>query len=379
MGSHPPGLATLFFVEMWERFSYYGMRAILVLYCVAPLAQGGLGFDTQGAASLYGTYTMVVYLLSVPGGLVADRWLGARRAVLLGGVIIAAGQFCLVVRSMEAFYLGLSMIALGTGLLKPNISAMVGSLYGADDPRRDSGFSLFYMGINVGAVMAPLVCGYLAEGPGFKSWLGSMGFDPAGSWQWGFGAAGVGMVAGLVVFLLRRATLEGAGLRAEQKAQAAAGEPAAALTAGEWKRLAAISILFVFTICFWAAYEQKGRASTCSPSSWCGRNCLALSFRQLAAVAHAVLCDRAGAGVCADVDRVGRPAAIESGEVCVGPGGHWRCVLPAGAGVVVDGIGQDQPVVAGGCVFIGCGRRALRLSRVGLSTVTKVARRGWWD
>jgi len=258
MGSHPPGLATLFFVEMWERFSYYGMRAILVLYCVAPLAQGGLGFDTQGAASLYGTYTMAVYLLSVPGGLVADRWLGARRAVLLGGVIIAAGQFCLVVRSMEAFYLGLSMIALGTGLLKPNISAMVGSLYGADDPRRDSGFSLFYMGINLGAVMAPLVCGYLAEGPGFKSWLGSMGFDPAGSWQWGFGAAGIGMVAGLVVFLLRRATLEGAGLRAEQKAQAAAGEPAAALTAGEWKRLAAISILFVFTICFWAAYEQKG-------------------------------------------------------------------------------------------------------------------------
>jgi POT family proton-dependent oligopeptide transporter len=256
--NHPPGLATLFFVEMWERFSYYGMRAILVLYCVALPAHGGLGFSTQQAASLYGTYTMAVYLLSLPGGLIADRWLGARMAVLAGGVVIACGQFALIVPSMAFFYGGLCLIAVGTGLLKPNISAMVGALYGEKDPRRDSGFSLFYMGINVGAVMAPLACGFLAESPSFKQWLGSAGFDPAGSWHWGFGAAGVGMIAGLCVFLLRRGTLSGIGAQPKPKTERSGSEPAGPLTADEWKRVAAISILFVFTIMFWSAYEQKG-------------------------------------------------------------------------------------------------------------------------
>jgi POT family proton-dependent oligopeptide transporter len=145
LGGHPHGLSTLFFVEMWERFSYYGMRAILVLYAVALPANGGLGFDTKQAASLYGSYTMAVYLLSVPGGLVADRWLGARLAVLIGGGVIVCGQFCLTMSSVPFFYLGLSLIAIGTGLLKPNISIMVGGHYGEKDARRDSGFSLFYM------------------------------------------------------------------------------------------------------------------------------------------------------------------------------------------------------------------------------------------
>lgn len=258
MSNHPPGLATLFFVEMWERFSYYGMRAILVLYAVALPAQGGLGFEVQRAASLYGTYTMAVYLLSVPGGFIADRWIGARAAVLLGGAVIACGQFLLVVSALPFFYAGLSLIALGTGLLKPNISTMVGMLYSENDPRRDSGFSLFYMGINAGAVMAPLACGFLAESPAFKGWLAARGFDPSGSWHWGFGAAGVGMVVGLGVFLLRRGTLPGVGLRPRACAQSGATAPAGALTAAEWRRIGAISILFAFTILFWSAYEQKG-------------------------------------------------------------------------------------------------------------------------
>src|SRR6185295_3772814 len=159
---HPRGLGPLFFTELWERFSYYGMRAILVLYMVAPIAQGGLGFDTKHAASIYGTYTMSVYLTALPGGMLADRWLGARLAVLLGGIVIACGHFSMVFHSLTFFYLGMVLIAVGTGLLKPNISAMVGGLYTKDDPRRDSGFSIFYMGINIGAVLAPLVCGYLA-------------------------------------------------------------------------------------------------------------------------------------------------------------------------------------------------------------------------
>jgi POT family proton-dependent oligopeptide transporter len=258
MGSHPPGLATLFFVEMWERFSYYGMRAILVLYAVALPAQGGLGFSTQEAATLYGTYTMAVYLLSVPGGLIADRWLGARFAVVIGGVVIVCGQFSLTVSSLPFFYLGLSLIAIGTGLLKPNISTMVGSLYSSADPRRDSGFSLFYMGINVGAVMAPLACGFLAESAAFKGWLAANGFDPQASWHWGFGAAGVGMIAGLVVYTLRRGTLAAVGARPKQHLHAGGAEPHGALTREEWKRIGAISILFTFTILFWSAYEQKG-------------------------------------------------------------------------------------------------------------------------
>ena len=137
LGGHPAGLTTLFFTELWERFSYYGMRAILVLYMVAPAAQGGLGFDTKQAASIYGTYTMSVYLTALPGGLIADRWLGARLAVLVGGIVIACGHFTMVFQSTTFLYAGMALIAIGTGLLKPNISAMVGGLYRENDPRRE--------------------------------------------------------------------------------------------------------------------------------------------------------------------------------------------------------------------------------------------------
>lgn len=255
-GKHPAGLTTLFFTEMWERFSYYGMRAILVLFMVAPATSGGLGFDTKQATSLYGTYTMLVYLLAVPGGFVADRFLGASRTVLTGGVIIALGQFALAVHSLSFFYTGLAMIALGTGLLKPNISTMVGSLYGKNDPRRDSGFSIFYMGINVGAVLAPLVCGWLAESKTFQQVLAARGWNPAASWHWGFASAGVGMLIGLAVYLLRWRTLPESGHRSNGAGKQT--RPHAAWTGADTRRVVAIGILFVFTILFWAAYEQKG-------------------------------------------------------------------------------------------------------------------------
>ncbi|HEX8284680.1 MAG TPA: peptide MFS transporter [Pyrinomonadaceae bacterium] len=262
LGGHPRGLTTLFFTELWERFSYYGMRAILVLYMVAPAAQGGLGFDTKQAASIYGTYTMSVYLTALPGGLIADKWLGARLAVLLGGIVIACGHFTMVFQSTNFLYAGMALIAIGTGLLKPNISAMVGSLYSENDPRRDSGFSLFYMGINIGAVLAPLVCGYLAQSEGFRAFLASRGFNPATSWHWGFGAAGVGMTLGLVVFLLQRGRLRQAERRLDRAGGVVSGEVERAadqkLTPGDWKRVAAIFIFFLFTMLFWAAYEQKG-------------------------------------------------------------------------------------------------------------------------
>src|SRR6185503_14948270 len=198
---HPKGLGPLFFTELWERFSYYGMRAILILYMTSTAAQGGLGFDVKHASSIYGWYTMSVYVTALPVGLVADYLTGARLAVLLGCIVIAFGHFLMVFHSLTMFYLGMGLIAIGTGLLKPNISAMVGGLYKEDDPRRDSGFSIFYMGINVGALLAPLAVGYLAKGDSFKRFLSSMGMDPLKSWHWGFGAAGVGMIFGLLVYL----------------------------------------------------------------------------------------------------------------------------------------------------------------------------------
>jgi POT family proton-dependent oligopeptide transporter len=208
---HPRGLATLFFTELWERFSYYGMRALLALFCVAPLAAGGLGLTTAEAARIYGNYTMAVYLLSIPGGFIADRYLGAHRAVLIGGTVIALGHYTLAIDRVDTFYAGLVLVALGTGLFKPNISAMVGRLYPAGDERRDAGFSIFYMGVNIGAFIAPLITGFLAQSSAFKGWLAANGFDPASSWHWGFGAAGVGMTIALIVYVRQLARLSNIG------------------------------------------------------------------------------------------------------------------------------------------------------------------------
>src|SRR4051794_27951955 len=160
---HPRGLSTLFFTEMWERFSYYGMRAFLILYMVAPAASGGLGFADARAASIYGTYTGSAWAASILGGIAADRFLGQYRSVLLGGIVIALGHFTLAFKALPFFYSGLALIVIGTGLLKPNVSTLVGSLYSREDARRDAGFSIFYMGINLGAFIGPLLAGYLAQ------------------------------------------------------------------------------------------------------------------------------------------------------------------------------------------------------------------------
>jgi POT family proton-dependent oligopeptide transporter len=196
---HPRGLATLFFTEMWERFSYYGMRALLILFMTAAVGTGGLGFSVAKAGAIYGLYTSLVYLVSLPGGWIADRISGQRRATLWGGVIIAFGHFSMAVRSLTTFYAGLALIVVGTGLLKPNISTMVGALYHENDARRDAGFSIFYMGINIGALLSPLVCGYLGENI---------------DWHYGFLAAGVGMTLGLVQYVLGAKYLGDAGLKA---------------------------------------------------------------------------------------------------------------------------------------------------------------------
>ncbi|MCL8016429.1 peptide MFS transporter [Streptomyces sp. AS02] len=185
---HPRGMATLFMTEMWERFSWYGMRAILTLYLIAAVLDGPLEDREALAAAIYGVYNAVVYMAAMPGGWVADRLWGARKAVLVGGIIIAAGHFTLAIPSDIAFFCGLGLIAIGTGLLKPNISAMVGGLYeGRPSARRDAGFTLFYMAINIGGMAAPLAVGYLGENV---------------NWHLGFGVAGVGMTLAVIQYVL---------------------------------------------------------------------------------------------------------------------------------------------------------------------------------
>ncbi len=293
---YPRAFTTLFFTELWERFSYYGMRAILALFIVAPIAAGGLGLSTVEAARIYGNYTMAVYMLGIPGGFIADRYLGAHRSVLFGGTLIALGHYALAVHSMTAFYAGLALVAIGTGLFKPNISAMVGRTYEENDPRRDAGFSIFYMSVNIGALIAPLITAFLAQSDMFKSWLAGHGFDPALSWHWGFGAAGVGMTIALLVFLRQTSILARFGAPPERRTAnlgmiglVVAGTLAVmALTvlsdrAGfEWlrsifllvplgaiaffvaradvesRRLAAIAVLFIASMLFWAIFEQAG-------------------------------------------------------------------------------------------------------------------------
>jgi proton-dependent oligopeptide transporter, POT family len=296
---HPRGLSTLFFTEMWERFSYYGMRAILVLFMTNAVATGGMGLDDVSATAIYGLYTAAVYLVALPGGWIADRLLGLRRSVFWGGCIIAAGHFTLAIHSVEAFYVGLVIIVIGTGLLKPNISAVVGDLYPEGGARRDAGFSIYYMGINVGAFLGPLICGYLGENV---------------NWHLGFSAAGVGMALGVVQYSFGARHLGSAGeLKGESRTPAVRKKAARSLlraveamvgvflvvtalqsigavrmtllgfvdwtgifiaclavayllyvvlfgrlTTVEKKRVGVIAVTFLAAACFWSGFEQAG-------------------------------------------------------------------------------------------------------------------------
>src|SRR5262245_42399742 len=307
IGGHPRGLTTLFFTEMWERFSYYGMRAILTLYMTKAVAVGGLGLNDNIANGIYGAYTGSVYLMSLPGGWFADKVLGTRRAVLIGGILIALGHYSMAVPTIYTFAAGLVLIVLGTGLLKPNVSAIVGELYTPEDQRRDSGFSIFYMGINIGAFTAPLVCGFLGEKI---------------NWHLGFGAAGVGMTLGLIQYVKGRERLAHVGAApqqtpAETKSKTVMGILFMAAVSGavgvlffgpksivdnkvwimigsvavflvwlflaflkpeERKPVTVIVILFLFSIVFWACYEQAGSSFTLFADRFTNRSVFGKQF-----------------------------------------------------------------------------------------------------
>lgn len=252
---HPKGLTFLFTTEMWERFSYYGMRTLLVLYMVKHLLQPGQAesvigygaikaaleflFGTLGvqplSSHIYGLYTAFVYLTPVIGGLIADRWLGQRRTVIVGAVLMAIGHFMMAFEPL--FLLALLVLILGNGAFKPNISTQVGTLYAPGDPRRDRAFSIFYVGINIGAFFSPLVCGTLGETYG---------------WHYGFAAAGIGMLIGTLTYVAGWHTLP------LDERTLRASKPRRPLDRGEWRRILALAVLFLPVTLFWATYEQQG-------------------------------------------------------------------------------------------------------------------------
>ena len=241
---HPVGLYILFFTEMWERFSYYGMRAILVLYIASSLEDGGLGWTKVNALVLYGWYTMFVYVMSIPGGIIADKVLGQKKTVLYGGIILIAGHSILAIETMWAFYSGLVLIILGVGMLKPNISTMVGGLYPQGDIRRDKGFTIFYIGINVGAFLASLIVGYVGEKIG---------------WHYGFGLAGIGMALGMIVYYYGQKYLVHVGnyigVSENKEEREELNRP---LNSIEKDRVKVLLISFLIIIVFWGAFEQAG-------------------------------------------------------------------------------------------------------------------------
>ncbi|HHF2890387.1 TPA: peptide MFS transporter [Vibrio diabolicus] len=250
---HPRGLFLLFGTELWERFSYYAMRAILVLYLTDTTMNGGLGWSTKDALDLYGIYTGLVYITPLIGGYLADNYLGQRRSILLGGALMAIGQFTLAlpadalgIGSLHSFYLGLGLLITGNGLFKPNISTMVGDLYKEGDNRRDGAFTIFYMGINLGALLAGVVSGSVTTSYGWKA---------------GFVAAGVGMIISLVMqMVLAQSWLgdigrEPAAKRDLSNKNSTTKQP---LTKEEVNRLKVILVMSLFTIVFWAGFEQAG-------------------------------------------------------------------------------------------------------------------------
>jgi len=202
----PGGLQTLFFTEMWERMSYYGMRALLVLFMTASLQEGGLALTVASATAIYGLYTGAVYFMGLPGGWISDRLLGGQKATWYGGIVIMLGHIVLAIPSTASFFIGMILVVLGTGLLKPNITAMVGQLYGPNDDRRDGGYTLYYMGINFGSIIGYLVTGYLQVEAGY---------------HWGFGAAAVGMALGLIQYRLTLPKLKGVGAKPPKRLSAA--------------------------------------------------------------------------------------------------------------------------------------------------------------
>ncbi len=422
---HPRGLSTLFFTEMWERFSYYGIRPLLVLFMTAAVTSGGFGFERDQASAIVGIYAASVYLASLPGGWIADRWLGLQRSIWWGGVLIALGHLSIALNAIGGrapFFIGLVLIVLGTGLLKPNISAIVGDLYPEGGARRDAGFSIFYMGINIGALIAPLISGYLGEKVG---------------WHWGFGAAGIGMGFGLLQFKLTAAkSLNGLGempssnpdpvVDAAEKAKVkrivgigmavivalvVAGLAGllpvnavtiannmknamltiavvyfaylflfAGLTGDEKKRTAVILVLFVFATIFWAAFEQAPTSLNLFASDYTDRVVFGWempatwlqAFNSLFVIILAPVAAAVWVGLGKRNADLSSPGKFALGLAFAGLG---FAVMIYAANIVVSGGGVRVSIMWLIVSYLFQTLGELCLSPVGLSSMTKLAPR----
>ncbi|MDA8956110.1 peptide MFS transporter [Flavobacteriales bacterium] len=256
---HPVGLFMLFFTEMWERFSYYGMRALLVLYLVSEVSSenAGLGWTNSEAGDLYGWYTMLVYITPIIGGILADKIFGFRKAIVIGAVLMTLGHLSLAFEPLPAFYLGLGLLIVGNGFFKPNISSIVGQLYSDESVKKDAGYTIFYQGINVGAFLGSILCGYLGETYG---------------WHYGFGLAGVFMLIGLIQFQLSQKMFGDIGLKPIKKEKEELEKEKEPLTKKEKERLVVVGVLAFFSIFFWAAFEQAGSSMTIFANDYTDRS-----------------------------------------------------------------------------------------------------------
>ncbi|RNI30514.1 peptide MFS transporter [Rufibacter latericius] len=256
---HPPGLFVLFFTEMWERFSYYGMRALFVLFLTSTVANGGWAWQRDEALQLYGVYTGLVYLTPIIGGFIADRFLGYRKSIIFGALLMTLGHASMAMETVMFFYIGLGLIILGNGLFKPNISSMVGQLYTKNPAKKDAAYTIFYMGINSGAFLGILLCGYIGEKVG---------------WSYGFGLAGIFMLFGMLQFAFSKKLFGNIGL--SPKGQLASGLPTEEKAAEEpahvvRDRIIVISVLAFFVIFFWMAFEQAGGSMTIFAADYTNR------------------------------------------------------------------------------------------------------------
>ena len=393
---HPPGLYMLFFAEMWERFCFYGMRALLVLY----LTKGFLGMTDEAGGNVYASYNALVYLTPILGGIIADRVLGYRWAIILGGIVMAIGEFTLLIEQEFAVYAGMALIICGNGLFKPNISSMVGKLYKEGDPRRDAGFTIFYMGINIGALTSTLLCGWVGENY---------------SYTYGFGLAGIGMLAGIVTFGLGKSRLEGHG---EPPAPAEQGKRMLLVVGGiallapaiwwllqnsdlvlylllggifvtigsillvafksgkiERERLFLLVILWCFHALFWAFFEQAGTSLTLFTDRNVDREILGwsmpTSWGQFFNPAFIVIFGAVFSMLWVKLGKQGKDPSIP------GKFGLALVQLGAGYGVLVlgaaFGVGGIVPLVFLVLCYLLHTTGELCLSPVGLSAVTKLA------
>ena len=257
---HPTGLFVLFFTEMWERFSYYGMRAILVLFLTSSIMNEGWGWEREDALVLYGWYTGLVYFTPLIGGILADKFLGYRNATVMGAFIMALGHGSMALEyfSDSFFFLGIALLIIGNGLFKPNISSIVGQLYKDDDIRKDGAYTIFYMGINCGAFLGILLCGYLGEKVG---------------WHWGFGLAGIFMFFGMLQFYFAQNIFGSIGLKPEKKKDLKSEDKTKTPVTGvEWDRIIVILVFSAATIFFWWAFEQAGGSMTIFANDYTERN-----------------------------------------------------------------------------------------------------------